>query len=263
MLPRTLETISRLATESANYANSTLVRFNQLQDLLGEIIELSAYTQSGNEAEIDRMKEQKVNSTLEQERLKQTLQAIQNQYTDSKNKLEAARRQYNEAMHELAQSSSPQILESGGGKPGLLQTVIGLYFDPVKTIGCILGSCGNPTITVDNTKFENAMKIAQLAKEELERAEQLHNEHFQLQLAEQNELAKTMNKMAMLDLSKLSTEEIIRLLLEATEQINQIKEQWSRMIQFFFKLAAQAQSTQQVGPTCALLIYSMLVCILL
>ena len=263
MLPRTLETISRLATESANYANSTLVRFNQLQDLLSEIIELSANTQSGNEAEIDRMNEQKVNSTLEQERLKQSLQAIQNQYTDSKNKLEAARRQYNEAMQELSQSSSPQILESGGGKPGFFGMVIGLYLDPLKTIGCILGSCGNPTITVDNTKFENAMKIAQLAKEELERAEQLHNEHFQLQLVEQNELAKTMNKMALLDLSKLSTEEIIRLLLEATEQISQIKEQWSRMIQFFFKLAAQAQSTQQARYICSLLICSMLVCILL
>jgi hypothetical protein len=44
----------------------------------------------------------------------------------------------------------------------------------------------------------------------------------------------------------LSTEEIVRLLLEAVDQINLIKEQWSRMIQFFSKLAAQAHSTQQV-----------------
>ena len=52
--------------------------------------------------------------------------------------------------------------------------------------------------------------------------------------------------MAMLDLSKLSTEEIVRLLLEAAEQINSIKEQWARMIQFFSRLAAEATSTQQV-----------------
>jgi len=119
-------------------------------------------------------------------------------------------------------------------------------FDPISTIGCLLGICNNPTYHVDNSKFENAMKIAQLAKDELEKAEQTHNEHFQLQLAEQNELAKTINKMAMLDLSVLSTEEIVRLLLEAAQQINSIKEQWARMILFFSKLAAQAHSTQQV-----------------
>ena len=240
MLPRTLESIGRLATDSANLANSTLLRFNQLQDLLGEIIELSASTQSGNEEDIDRMNEQKANSTLDQERLKQSLQVIQNQYADSKSKLDSARLKYKEAMQELSQSSSPQIIESGGGKPNLLEMAIGIVFDPIKALGCLLGGCSNPTITVDNTKFENAMKIAELAKEELASAETRHNEHFQLQLAEQNELAKTMNKMAMLDLSKLSTEEIIRLLLEATEQINQIKEQWSRMIQFLLQISCSS-----------------------
>lgn len=246
MLPRTLESVGRLATESADVANSTLLRFNQLQDLLAEIIELSASTQSTNEADIERMNEQKANSTLEQQRLKQNLETIQNQYTQSKANLELARKKYAEAMHQASLSTSPQIIQSGGSKPNLLSAAIGLVFDPVKTISCMLGGCDNPTVQIDNSKFENAMKLAQLAKEELERAELIHNEHFQLQLAEQNELAKTMNKMAMLDLSKLSTEEIIRLLLEATEQINLIKEQWARMIQFFSKLAVQAQSTQQI-----------------
>ncbi|CAF5148467.1 unnamed protein product, partial [Rotaria sp. Silwood1] len=89
------------------------------------------------------------------------------------------------------------------------------------------------------------MKIAEQARKDLEEAEELHNKHFQQQLAEQNELAKAMGQMAMLDLSILSTEEIVRLLLEATQQISLIKEQWSRMIRFFSKLAAQAHSTQQ------------------
>ena len=90
------------------------------------------------------------------------------------------------------------------------------------------------------------MEVADRAKERLEQAEKLHNKYFQDQLAQQNELANTINKMAMLDLSVLSTEEIIKLLLDAADQINLIKEQWGRMIQFFSKLAAQAQSTQQV-----------------
>jgi len=246
MLPLTLESVGRLATESANVANSTLLRFNQLQDLLAEIIELSASTQSTNEAEIEQMKEEQLNSTLEQERLKENLEFIRNQYNQSKVNLEIARKKYAEAMEAAAAASTPDIIISGGSKPDFLTAVIGLVFDPVQTIGCLLGQCENPTYQVDNTKFENAMQMAKLAKEELEKAEQIHNEHFLLQLAEQNELAKTINNMAMLDLSILSTEEIVKLLLEAVEQINLIREQWARMIQFFSKLAAQAYSTQQV-----------------
>ena len=253
MLPRTLESIGRLATESAQFANNTLLRFTQLQDLLGEIIELSATTQSANEVAIDKMKEQKENGTLEQQRLKENLQMIQNQYQDSKAKLEVARKAYNDAMQLVASSSSPETIQtSAGSKPGLIDFAIGIVFKPIKTLGCLLGGCGGPTYTVDNTKFENAMQSAKLAQEELERAEKMHNEHFQLQLAEQNELAKTISQMALLDLSKLSTEEIVRLLLEASDQINSIKDQWGRMIQFFSKLAAQATSTQQVtGDPCS------------
>ncbi|CAF1133280.1 unnamed protein product [Adineta steineri] len=246
MLPRTLESVGRLATESASIANSTLLQFNQLQDLLGEIIELSASTQSTNEADIERMKEQRKNATLEQERLKETLATIKNQYDQSKSNLEIARKQYAEAMAALAASSTPTIVPARSLPVDMIGSAIGIVFDGIKAIGCIVGLCKNPSYKVDNTKFENAMKIAQTAKEELERAEEIHNQHFLLQLAEQNELAKTMNSMALLDLSQMSTEEIVQLLLKATEQISLIKEQWAHMIQFFSKLAAQAHSTQQI-----------------
>ncbi|CAM4765659.1 unnamed protein product [Rotaria magnacalcarata] len=246
MLPRTLDSIARLATDSAYVANSTLLRFNRLQDLLAEIIELSASTGSSNEADINSMKDQIINSTFEQQRLEESLATIKNQYTQSKANLELSRKKYAEAMELLAASSTPDIIQDGVSQPNLINVAIGFVFNPVQAIGCLLGKCGSPTYKVDNTKFENAMKAAELAKQEMERAEQVHNEHFLLQLAEQNELAKTMGQMAMLDLSVLSTEEIIRLLVEATEQIIQIKEQWSRMIQFFSKLAAQAHSTQQI-----------------
>jgi len=253
MLPRTLESIGRLATESADIANSTLLRFNQLQELLAEIIELSANTQSANEADIEEMQKQKNSSALEQQRLKERLETIKNKYNESRLDLEIARKNYVEAMETLAASSTPDIVPAGKSKPNLLEVGITLVFAPIEAIGGILGSMfggsSGQEYRVDNTKFENAMKIAQLAKDELEKAERTHNEHFQLQLAEQNELAKTINKMAMLDLSVLSTEEIVRLLLEAAEQINSIKEQWARMIQFFSKLAAQAHSTQQVRKT--------------
>jgi hypothetical protein len=247
MLPRTLDSIGRLATESAHVANSTLLRFNLLQDLLGEIIELSASTQSFNEAHIEKMKEAQVNSTITQKQIQENIEFIKAQYSQSKQELEIARQEYAKAMETLSESTTPEIIEGGSSLlEGLINFGINLVFNPSKALGCLLGKCDNPKKTVDNTKFENAMKAAKLAKERLAEAEKIHNEHFLLQLAEQNELAKNIREMAMIDLSLLSTDEIVRLLLEAVDQINLIKEQWTRMIEFFSKLAAQAHSTQQV-----------------
>jgi hypothetical protein len=96
-------------------------------------------------------------------------------------------------------------------------------FQPIEAIGSILDSFSSPQQWVDNTKFENALKIAQAAKDALEKAEQLHNTHFQLQLGQQNELARTMSEMALLDLSVLSTDEVIRLLIKTTKQIHLIR----------------------------------------
>ena len=246
MLPRTLDSIGRLATESANAANSTLLRFNLLQDLLGEIIELSASTQSANEADIEEMNRQKENATLEQERLVQNIEMIKNQYNQSKNALEVARKEYAEAMEKLKASSTPTVIKEGNPLGELIKVGVDLVLGPANAIGNILGSVFGGSERVDNTNFENALKIAQAAKDTLEKAEQLHNSHFQLQLDQQNELARTISEMALLDFSVLSTEEVVRLLIKATEQIILIREQWERMIEFFSKLAVQAQSTQQV-----------------
>lgn len=249
MLPRTLASIGRLATESADVANSTLLRFNLLQDLLAEIIELSTTTQSANEADIEQMNRQKENATLEQERLVKNLEMIQNQYNQSKIGLEIARKEYVEAMELLKASSTPTVVQDGNLPLDLLKLGISLVLGPIDAIGSILGSLGGSQQRVDNTRFENALKLAQTAKAALEKAEQLHNSHFHLQLDQQNELSRTISEMALLDLSVLSTEEVVRLLIKATKQIHLIRAQWERMIEFFSKLAVQAHSTQQVRST--------------
>ncbi|CAF3991419.1 unnamed protein product, partial [Rotaria sordida] len=66
------------------------------------------------------------------------------------------------------------------------------------------------------------------------------------QIAEQQKLAAIINRIAALDLDRLSEQEIVDILIEAILQMNQIKEQWSRLIQFFSKLSVQADSTQQI-----------------
>ena len=185
---------------------------------------------------------------MEQERLATNLELIERQYEQSKANLEAAREEYVKAMENLKASSTPIILTEGNPLFDLVKIGIGIVLGPVEAIGSILGSVGlgSTQQRVDNTNFENALQIAQAAKDRLEQAEQLHNSHFQLQLARQNDLARTIGEMALLDLSVLSTEEIVALLIKATKQISLIREQWTRMIEFFSKLAAQAHSTQQV-----------------
>ncbi|CAF1061905.1 unnamed protein product [Rotaria sordida] len=247
MLPRIFDSIGRSATQSANQANSTLQRFNLLQELLVEIIQLSEHTQGANEVAIYNMEAKKNQSILDQECLQNNLNSIQNQYNTSKAALGNVRKKYVEAVQLVTDSSMPTIL---GDQSDLLTYIItiaiGVVFNPVDTIGCILGSCNNSEPILDTGKFENAMKIAEQARHDLEKAEQLHNEHFQQQLAEQNELVKAVGQMAMLDLSIFSKEEVVRLLLKVMQQISLFKEQWSRMIRFFSKLAAQVQSTQQI-----------------
>ncbi|CAF1487565.1 unnamed protein product, partial [Rotaria sordida] len=246
MLPRIFDSIGHSATQSANQANSTLQHFNLLQELLVEIIQLSEHTQGANEVAIYNMEAKKNQSILDQECLQNNLNSIQNQYNTSKAALENVRKKYAEAVQLVTDSSMPTI---PGGQSDLLTYIItiaiGVVFDPVNTIGCILGSCNNSEPILDTGKFENAMKITEQARHDLEKAEQLYNEHFQQQLAEQNELVKAVGQMAMLDLSIFSKEEVVRLLLKVMQQISLFKEQWSRMIRFFSKLAAQVQSTQQ------------------
>jgi hypothetical protein len=144
MLPRILESIGRLATESADVANSTLLRFNLLQELLAEIIELSTTTQSANEADIEQMNRQKENATFEQECLAKNLKIIKNQYNQSKVGLDIARKEYVEAMEILKASSTPIVVQDGSSPLDLLKLGISLVFQPIEAIGSILDSFSSP-----------------------------------------------------------------------------------------------------------------------
>ncbi len=242
MLPNSLETIDRLANESAATASATLHKFELLQDLLAEIIELSAVTQSANEASIVEMKRKKNEFIISQQSLAATIDNMEKHYQTSRTALEDARNEYNKAMRLVEQNMSPKKPNKA---KSIISKILGVISAPLKAIACIFGICDNPE-PVDNTQFNNAVKAAELARARLKEAEERYDVHFQQQLAAQNELTQTLGKMAMLDLSKLSTEEIVALLLEAVEQIHLIKEQWARLIRFFSKLSAQADSTQQV-----------------
>lgn len=257
LLPRSLETISHLANESATTASVTLRKFELLQELLSEIIELSATTQSTHELTIMEIERKKNEFNAAQGDLAMTVEKIKEHYQSSRLALEEARKEYNKAMKSLQEniiptrsanenSFSTKIIDK------IIDTVFAVILEPLKKIICIFAGCDEPR-PVDNTKFENAKKSAELARDRLKEAEQRYDLHFQQQLAAQNELAQTLRAMSMLDISKLDTEEIISLLLEATKEIHLIKEQWARLIRFFSKLSAQADNAQQVSRTCEIL----------
>ena len=53
MLPKTLETISRIANESAAHARTTFQKFSSLQELIAEIIEANINTHSAQTNIVD------------------------------------------------------------------------------------------------------------------------------------------------------------------------------------------------------------------
>ena len=81
----------------------------------------------------------------------------------------------------------------------------------------------------------------------MQEAEKRHADFAEQQAAEQQKLIDVINKIAALDLDRMSEQEIVDILIESIIQMNQIKEQWGRLIQFFSKLSVQADSTQQVS----------------
>ena len=124
---------------------------------------------------------------------------------------------------------------------------------PVRILGWILGLRYNNQAALDaavaaaETAKQNAIAKANHLLQVLKDAEQRQAAFAVQQAAEQEKLAAMINKIAALDLDRMTEQEIVDILIESILQMNQIKEQWGRLIQFFSKLSVQADSTQQVN----------------
>ena len=253
MLPKTLDSIGRIANESAAQARTTFDKFASLQELIAEIIEANTYTHSNQSNIVEQIQAQITQAKLEQKALDDNTNSIKAQFEDARQQLEKARKEYNEAYHAIptARGWFKRVFRK------IISVVVKVITAPFKILGCILGLCYNNQAALQAaaaaaaTAKQNAIEKANQLLQVLKDAEERHALLAQQQANEQQKLMAIINKIAALDLNKLSEQEIVDILVESILQMNQIKQQWGRLIQFFSKLSVQADSTQQVnGPSC-------------
>ncbi|CAF1131207.1 unnamed protein product [Adineta steineri] len=248
MLPNTLNTIGRIANESASLARRTFDKFSSVQELIAEIIEANTNTHSSQTNIVAQIQAQIDNAKDEQQNLNNNINSITSQYDDARRELEKAREEY-----QLAYNSIPTV--RGWFKKifrKIINVVVAIVTAPLRILGCVLGLCYNNQAALQaaqaaaETAKQNAIAKANHLRQLLEEAEKRHAAFAQQQAAEQQKLIDIINKIAALDLDRLSEKEIMDILIESILQMNQIKEQWGRLIQFFSKLTIQADSTQQI-----------------
>ena len=98
MLPRTLTNIGQYANESAAVANSTLRRFDALQDLLAEIVMAAVYTGSANQDLATELLAEAEQLRRNQSAVDNIMSTLQKQQEIARQDLEKARKDYHEAM---------------------------------------------------------------------------------------------------------------------------------------------------------------------
>jgi predicted transcriptional regulator len=248
LLPNTLQSIGRIANESAAYARTTFEKFSSLQELIAEIIEASVNTHSGQTNIVEEIHSQINKSKQEQEQLNKNLDSIKAEYEKSRQEMEKARKEYQDAHNAI-----PAMVRFKKWFKKIIKVVVSIITAPAKILGCILGLCYNNQAALDaataaaETAKQNAIAKANYLLQVLREAEQRHAAFAQQQIAEQQKLTELMKKIAALDLDRMSEQEIVDILIESVLEMNQIKEQWGRLIQFFSRLSIQADSTQQVS----------------
>jgi hypothetical protein len=249
MLPKTLESIGRIANESATHARITFEKFSSLQELIAEIIEANTNTHSTQTNIVQQIHSQIDKAKDEQQQLNTNINSIKAQYEDARREMEKARKEYQEAYNAIP--TALRFIKKALRK--IVNVVVSVITAPARILGCILGLCYNnqaalnAAIAAAETAKQNAIAKANHLLGVLNEAEKRHAALAQQQAIEQQKLIDMIKKIAALDLDRMSEQEIVDILIESVLQMNQIKEQWGRLIQFFSKLSVQADSTQQVS----------------
>lgn len=241
LLPKNLESIGRIANESAVYARETYGKFSSLQNLIGEVIEASTYTHSKKQHLVDQIKNEIYKAKLDEKSFSDSLNMIRSQYASAQQEMEKARQEYRNAYNAI-----PAKRFFGGLFRGIRRILVEIVTLPLRIYGCILGLCYHDRIAYETAK-QNAIAKANLLQQVLQEAEKRYAAFAAQQIAEQQKLMAITQRLAALDLDKMNEEEIIDVLYESLLQMNKIKIEWGKLIQFFSKLSVQADSIQQVN----------------
>ncbi|CAF4604140.1 unnamed protein product [Rotaria socialis] len=242
LLPLTLSSIERIASQSVESANSTFQSYTKLSGLLGEITAVTKYTQNSTELVLGTINDTWNNSTKEQELLNSQLEWIRQEFETAREALQKAQKEYHDAYHAIPGRRKRFLGSVGNFFGGIFSSVVNVIGGALNTVGCIFASCsGKP----NNLAFENAKAKAELAYKHLQEAQAIYDTWYAKMLEKQNTLTATIIQLSQLDMDKVDHQTIIDILVKAAKEIGHIQEQWNHMIRFFSKISIQAEQTQE------------------
>ncbi|CAF4043059.1 unnamed protein product [Rotaria sp. Silwood1] len=237
MLPRTLSNIGRYANDSATVARALLHRFETLQYLLQEIFEVSTLTDKENRDVAEKLHEEVEEMRRNQTYIDSVMNNLGADHEIARQNLLKARQDYHKAMMNLpgGQWDAHAWQVYAANRPS--QSCSGFWF---------WHSCTSLREPQFHEYSQEAKRKAEEALKILQAAVQRSKELFNQQMNKQNELVKAISSLAMMNFAEISTNETIKLLLNAAQQLLKVQGQWSRFIRFFSRLAIETEHTQNV-----------------
>ncbi|CAF1584554.1 unnamed protein product [Rotaria magnacalcarata] len=242
ILPLTLGSIKRIASQSVESANSTIHSYRKLVGLLDEITAITLGTQGSSEVELETINDLLTNSTKEQELLNSQLELIRQQYETAREALQKAQKEYHDAYHAIPGRRKRFFGSVGNFFGGIISGVGNFIGGALNAVGCIFASCSGKPVS---STFENATAKAELAYTRLQEAQAIYDTWYAKMLEKQNKLTATIIQLSQLDMGKVDHQTIIDILVSATKEVIHIQKQWDKMIRFFSKLSIQAEHTQE------------------
>ena len=114
-------------------------------------------------------------------------------------------------------------------------------------LGGLFGSGGSQPAPppIDNTAFNNAKEVAQLALENLKKAEAEYDKWYTQMLEKQNKLTGIIMQMSQLQMDQTDCNKIIDILVSTTKEIGEIQNQWTQITGYFSMLAIKAETIRK------------------
>ncbi|CAF1360950.1 unnamed protein product [Rotaria sordida] len=237
MLPRHLLNIGRYANDSASIARATLSRFEDLQNLLREIFEFTTLTDQKNKEVAEQLQAETEEIMRNQTHIDELRSNLAAEYKSARQRLEKAQQDYHIAMMNVPGGQWDEYAWQVYAANRPAESCSGWW---------IFSLCSS----VREQQFHEFTQEAKWKAEEtlqiLKEAEDYSKELFNKQLDRQNEMAIAINHLATLNFAEMSNNEIIKVLIDAAQQIAKVQEQWSRITRLFSKLAMETENTQNV-----------------
>ncbi|CAF1242668.1 unnamed protein product [Didymodactylos carnosus] len=221
LLPKVLENIETTTHECAQFANNSADKLFYLKVLTGKIVALTKVVDTKSNKNSDNIKKNLTALSIAKELHKTELSTLDQRYNERKQAVREAQQQYSNALNEI--------------KTGIEGAFINVVhsINPLKAIPQLIEH-GN----VDGQR--DAKYKAGLAQTRLREAEQQYEKLWNEIKQHHNKTIELVVSISVLNMTKISYDDLIVLLQEAMTVLGQLGEHWSNLASYFEKIANRA-----------------------